>query len=75
MGVGHRLLDLYDDALFQTGVEQLHWDDANSQWIISTDRGDRMTARFVAMANGRSPSAKPYPNFRKAWPRLPVSPS
>jgi cation diffusion facilitator CzcD-associated flavoprotein CzcO len=47
-----RRFDLYDDALFQTGVSQLLWDDANCQWIISTDRGDRMTARFVAMANG-----------------------
>ena len=47
-----RRFDLYDDALFQTGVSQLLWDDAKCQWIISTDRGDRMTARFVAMANG-----------------------
>ncbi len=47
-----RRFDLYDDALFQTGVSQLRWDDANSRWIISTDRGDRMTAQFVAMANG-----------------------
>jgi cyclohexanone monooxygenase len=47
-----RRFDLYDDALFQTGVSQLLWDDANCHWIISTDRGDRMTARFVAMANG-----------------------
>ncbi len=47
-----RRFDLYDDALFQTGVSQLLWDDENCRWIISTDRGDRMTARFVAMANG-----------------------
>jgi cyclohexanone monooxygenase len=47
-----RRFDLYDDALFQTGVSQLCWDDANSHWIISTDRGDRMTAQYVAMANG-----------------------
>ena len=47
-----RHFDLYDDALFQTGVTELRWDDANDRWIISTDRGDRMTARFVAMANG-----------------------
>ena len=39
-----RRFDLYDDALFQTGVTELRWDDANGRWIISTDRGDRMTA-------------------------------
>ncbi len=44
--------DLYRDALFQTGVAELRWDDEHDRWIISTDRGDRMTARFVAMANG-----------------------
>jgi len=43
---------LYDDALFQTGVTEMRWDDHAAHWIIRTDRGDRMTARFVAMANG-----------------------
>ena len=47
-----RRFDLYDDALFQTDVTEMHWDDANECWIISTDRGDRFTASFVAMANG-----------------------
>src|SRR3954465_6423478 len=44
--------DLYRDALFQTGVTEMHWDDDAARWVIRTDRGDRMTARFVAMANG-----------------------
>jgi cation diffusion facilitator CzcD-associated flavoprotein CzcO len=44
--------DLYRDALFQTCVTEMRWDDDHDRWIISTDRGDRMTARFVAMANG-----------------------
>ena len=43
---------LYDDACFQTGVTELRWDEPSARWIISTDRGDRMTAQFVAMANG-----------------------
>jgi cyclohexanone monooxygenase len=43
---------LYDDACFQTGVTELRWDDADDRWIISTDRGDRMKAQFIAMANG-----------------------
>ncbi len=44
--------DLYDNALFQTGVTELRWNEDASHWIISTDRGDRFTADWVAMANG-----------------------
>ncbi|HLX38563.1 MAG TPA: NAD(P)-binding protein, partial [Candidatus Binataceae bacterium] len=43
---------LYDDALLQTGVTELRWDETRKRWIISTTRGDRFTAQFVAMANG-----------------------
>jgi cyclohexanone monooxygenase len=44
--------DLYRNACFQTEVTEMRWDDESSRWIISTNRGDRMRARFVAMANG-----------------------
>jgi cyclohexanone monooxygenase len=47
-----RHFDLYRDACFQTGVTALQWDEEAAHWIISTDRGDRMTAQFIAMANG-----------------------
>src|SRR4051812_28011731 len=47
-----RHFDLYRDACFQTGVTELRWDEDDARWIISTDRGDRMKAQFVAMANG-----------------------
>jgi cation diffusion facilitator CzcD-associated flavoprotein CzcO len=43
---------LYDDALMQTGVTELRWDEKESRWIISTNRGDRFKAQYVAMANG-----------------------
>jgi len=43
---------LYDDALLQTTITDLRWDEANGRWIISTHRGDRFTAQYVAMANG-----------------------
>jgi cation diffusion facilitator CzcD-associated flavoprotein CzcO len=43
---------LYDDALMQTGVTELRWDEAAARWIISTNRGDRFTAQYIAMANG-----------------------
>ena len=47
-----RHFGLYDNACLQTSVAEMRWDDSQAQWIISTDRGDRMRARFVAMANG-----------------------
>ncbi len=43
---------LYDNALFSTAVTSLDWDEASSRWIISTDRGDRIRARFVSMGLG-----------------------
>ena len=43
---------LYDNACLSTEVTDLTWDDADRRWIISTNRGDRMRARFVVMANG-----------------------
>jgi cation diffusion facilitator CzcD-associated flavoprotein CzcO len=44
--------DLYANACLQTEVQDLRWDEAASRWIISTNRGDAMRARFVVMANG-----------------------
>ncbi len=44
--------DLYRDACFQTEVTGMRWDDEASRWIIETNRGDTMKARFVVMANG-----------------------
>jgi cation diffusion facilitator CzcD-associated flavoprotein CzcO len=43
---------LYDNALFSTAVTSLDWDEESSRWIISTDRGDRIRARFVSMGLG-----------------------
>ncbi|HEX3920244.1 MAG TPA: NAD(P)-binding protein, partial [Caulobacteraceae bacterium] len=34
---------LYDDALLQTAITELRWDEAASRWIVSTNRGDRFT--------------------------------
>jgi cation diffusion facilitator CzcD-associated flavoprotein CzcO len=44
--------DLYRDACLQTDVHEIRWDAANSRWIIRTNRGDEMRAKFVSMANG-----------------------
>jgi cation diffusion facilitator CzcD-associated flavoprotein CzcO len=47
-----RKYGLYDDALFHTEVTGLDWDGDRSRWVISTSRGDRFTAQFVAMGTG-----------------------
>ena len=47
-----RHFGLYDGALFQTEVTELRWDDDARRWLVSTDRGDELRARFVCMANG-----------------------
>ncbi len=43
---------LYRDICLQTEVHEIRWDAECSRWIISTNHGDTMRARFVAMANG-----------------------
>ncbi len=47
-----RHFDLYRDVCFQTEVTDMSWDEAASRWIIRTNRGDAMKARYVVMANG-----------------------
>lgn len=47
-----RKYDLYRDALFQTEVTELRWDEDTSRWIVSTNQGDAIRARFIAMSNG-----------------------
>jgi cation diffusion facilitator CzcD-associated flavoprotein CzcO len=47
-----RTFDLYRDACFQTLVTELRWDEAAAEWIIGTDRGDRMRARYAVVSSG-----------------------
>ncbi len=44
--------DLYTNACLQTEVTAMRWDEAAARWVIHTNRGDEMRARFVIMANG-----------------------
>lgn len=46
-----RHFDLYDDALFHTGVTDVRWSDAD-RWTVATDRGDTIRSTFVVMAGG-----------------------
>src|ERR1700691_3892967 len=47
-----RKYNLYELATFQTTVTSTVWDSAEQMWNLTTDRGDRMKARFVICANG-----------------------
>jgi cation diffusion facilitator CzcD-associated flavoprotein CzcO len=44
--------DLYKDACFQTEIRELTWLEDEARWLITTNRDDRMKARFVVMSNG-----------------------
>jgi cyclohexanone monooxygenase len=43
---------LYDKILLQTGVSGATWDEGRGRWIVTTDRGDELRARFLCMASG-----------------------
>jgi cyclohexanone monooxygenase len=49
--IGERY-DLYTDACFRTEVTELRWDDLDARWVVSTNRDDRIRARFVCMPTG-----------------------
>ncbi len=49
--IGHHF-DLYRNACFQTEVTEMRWDDADGRWIVRTNRGDAMRARYLCMASG-----------------------
>ncbi|MFN5600623.1 MAG: flavin-containing monooxygenase, partial [Acidimicrobiaceae bacterium] len=44
--------NLYDNALFSTGITALTLDESISRYIVNTDRGDTIRARFLAMGPG-----------------------
>ncbi len=43
---------LYDQAVLSTAVTEVHWEHASRRWVIRTDRGDEMRARFIGMGTG-----------------------
>jgi cyclohexanone monooxygenase len=50
--------DLYDNACFQTEVTDMVWNEEIDRWIVSTNRGDAMKARFVISSSGPLHRAK-----------------
>jgi cyclohexanone monooxygenase len=47
-----RHFDLYKDALFQTRVTELRWEEERERWAVTTDRGDEICAQFIVLASG-----------------------
>jgi cyclohexanone monooxygenase len=47
-----RHFGLYERTLFQTVVVDMRWQDAAAHWLVETDRGDTIRARFVVLAGG-----------------------
>jgi cyclohexanone monooxygenase len=47
-----RHYDLERSTLFQTEGRALAWDEQRQRWLLSTDRGDRIAARFVISCTG-----------------------
>src|SRR5665213_3946490 len=45
-------LDLRRDILFDTRVTEARFDETTSQWSVTTDGGNRLTAGFLIMATG-----------------------
>ena len=43
---------LYQRALLGTRVEKMQWDEAAACWVLTTDHGDDLRARFAVMALG-----------------------
>lgn len=76
--------DLRRDIAFETRVTAAHFDEATGLWRISTDKGDRYTARYFIPATGCLSSAR-IPDFKGRdtfkgrmfhtgyWPHEPVS--
>ncbi len=59
--------DLYRDVCFQTEATELRWDEEARRWIVATNRGDAMRARFVCLANGflQKPKLPGIPGIEK----------
>ncbi|WP_328884490.1 flavin-containing monooxygenase [Streptomyces sp. NBC_00299] len=57
-----RRFGLYEQACFQTQVTELRWDEGEdggeSEWVVGTDRGDEIRARYVVVSSGTLSQAK-----------------
>ncbi|MBV8785824.1 MAG: alpha/beta hydrolase fold domain-containing protein [Mycobacterium sp.] len=75
--------DLRHHITFSTRVQRACWDDNDSLWQVTTDRGDEVTSRYLVMASGCLSIPKPAEvdglerfagdvYFTSRWPHQPV---
>jgi cyclohexanone monooxygenase len=43
---------LRENAYLQTQVNDIRWSDRDSRWVVSTDHGDEIRAKFVVLGSG-----------------------
>jgi cyclohexanone monooxygenase len=43
---------LYENTYLQTQVSEIRWSDRDSRWVVATDRGDQIRAKFVVLGSG-----------------------
>jgi cyclohexanone monooxygenase len=53
-----RYFNLYENAIFQTMATSLRWNENTKRWLVSTDRGDDIRARYLIVASGPYNRAK-----------------
>ncbi len=49
--IAHRF-ELHERACLSTEVTAIAWDAPRRRWVVHTNRGDRLSARFLVMGNG-----------------------
>ena len=47
-----KYFDLYDNTIFQTRVSKAEWQSEQNHWLVTTQRGDRIRAKFLIQATG-----------------------
>src|ERR1700757_4095767 len=44
--------ELYENTYLQTQVSEIRWSERDARWLVSTDRGDCIRAKFVVLGSG-----------------------
>ncbi len=50
--------ELYENALFGTTVRSMRWSEGTQRWLVKTNQGDEIHARFVVMCVGSTSKPK-----------------
>ena len=53
-----RRFDMYENALFQTEIRDMVWNEDTERWVVTTTRDDVLNTRFIVVAGGVLHKAK-----------------